>query len=373
MAPRFEVPVGPQAIPPTMAGHLPFVSVIMPVFRSARDLLTEALDALCRVDYPRDRYEVLVVDNDVDGRGELEHLVAAYAPSVRYVRSPQKGAHSARNYGLIQARGEYCYFVDDDIVVDPQSLRTLAHALAAEDVGGVGGKIHPIWRDRTPPNWIRLFLDSTYVVGDDYRRVLEAAGVSEGNERLNLGLLSLLDLGDDAMDVDEGWLYSCHLMVKRSAALSAGGFGPDLLGRYALGDNEMSLLRNIIQSGLRLRYEPRAVVAHVIPSRRLTMGYLAQRTFNDGACDSYIQLRTGRVRGTGAVVSALFNRAGRAVGSIAAIVATAGGREGRWRLAFTTLCTNVGAAHYYATYLISSRRRVLVHWPNYLDALAHGR
>jgi len=356
-------------MPTTQRDDAPFVSVIVPVFRSAPEVLSEVLGALSRVDYPRDRREILVIDNDLEGQRELEAIVGRFHPEACYLRSPQRGAHSARNYGLLRARGEYCYFVDDDVLVDSSCMRALLSAMADGTVGAAGGKIRPLWRGGAPPEWINLFLDSTYVVRESYREVLVAAGVSNSDDRLNLGLLSLLDLGDRRLDVDDGWLYSCNLMVKTSAAVAAGGFDPDLIGPHALGDNEMGLLRRIAASGLRLRYEPTAIVTHVISASRLTMRYFARRTFNDGSCDAYIQLREGHVRGRAAVMKEAAVGLGLGMVSIVALGLRAAGREARWRRLLTNVCTHFGAAHYYLVYLISSHRRELVHQSEYLSAL----
>src|SRR3954466_5751902 len=98
------------------------ISVIVPTYRRP-DALRETLAAFSTVDFPRDRYELIVVD---DGRDP------ATAPIVKELEGggwlPQllpgegRGAAAARNTGAAAAGNAVLLFCDDDVIVEPDHL-----------------------------------------------------------------------------------------------------------------------------------------------------------------------------------------------------------------------------------------------------------
>jgi glycosyltransferase involved in cell wall biosynthesis len=98
------------------------VSVVVPLYNEER-YIDECLRALTAQDYPEDRYEILVVDNNSTDRS-LER-VAAY-PRVRLLHEPEQGDFAARNRGIVEARGDILAFTDADTAPHPDWLRTIA-------------------------------------------------------------------------------------------------------------------------------------------------------------------------------------------------------------------------------------------------------
>jgi GT2 family glycosyltransferase len=114
-------------------------SVVVPTHnRPSR--LHECLESLSRQEYPRDRYETIVVDDG--GRLPLDDIVRAYEArmQVRLVRQARTGPGPARNAGARVARGAWLAFTDDDCRPAPQWLRTLEHALSARGDCAAGGR-----------------------------------------------------------------------------------------------------------------------------------------------------------------------------------------------------------------------------------------
>ncbi len=107
------------------------VSIVIPTYCNP-STLAETIAALGHVDYPRDRYEIVVVDDGspVDARAQLPRL-GGDAPRLRYVRVEHGGPAKARNVGARAAQGEVLLFLDDDMIVPPEliarHLRTLDH------------------------------------------------------------------------------------------------------------------------------------------------------------------------------------------------------------------------------------------------------
>ncbi len=104
--------------------HLPTVSIIV-VNWNGREHLDPCLSSLTALDYPADRFEIIVVDNgSVDG--SVEHIRASY-PGVRLqVNATNTGFAPAVNAGAAMSTAETVALVNNDMRVDPGWLRALA-------------------------------------------------------------------------------------------------------------------------------------------------------------------------------------------------------------------------------------------------------
>ena len=116
---------------------LPSFSIVIPTYRRP-DRLADCLRALAELDYPRDRFEVIVVD---DGSG-APPTAAAAPPSLdlTVLTPPHAGPAAARNTGAARARGDFLAFTDDDCMPESRWLRALAaHATPTIDQA-LGGR-----------------------------------------------------------------------------------------------------------------------------------------------------------------------------------------------------------------------------------------
>lgn len=122
----------------------PFVSVIVPAL-DAQTLIKECLISLLRMDYPRERREILVVDNgSKDGTTEIIKQFP-----VRYLWEGRRGASYARNRGIEASKGDILAFTDPDCLASRRWLLELARLFEGEGVGGVAGEIVP-YPGKTP-------------------------------------------------------------------------------------------------------------------------------------------------------------------------------------------------------------------------------
>lgn len=107
-----------------MTAQGPEYSIIVPTYRR-RDPLARCLQAIASQDFPRERFEVLVVD---DGSPTPPaDLVASLDPSVdaQLVCARHGGPATARNTGARLARGRVLVFTDDDCAPHPDWLRSI--------------------------------------------------------------------------------------------------------------------------------------------------------------------------------------------------------------------------------------------------------
>lgn len=118
--------------------ELPFVSVVIPVWNAPAQI-DACLRAMATQTYPKDRFEVIVVDNgSTDATPEV---VAGFAWAI-LLSEPVAGSYRARNRGLRHARGDYVAFTDADCVPDPGWLAGAMRAAGRlPEAGVLAGRI----------------------------------------------------------------------------------------------------------------------------------------------------------------------------------------------------------------------------------------
>ena len=124
---------------PDGAARPPFVSVLMPVRNEARSILA-ALHSLLAQDYPRDRFEIVVMDGrSTDGTREQVRWVADLDPRVRLFDNPGIIVSTALNLGFGRVRGEIVARADGHTRYAADYLRAAVRAFAESGADVVGG------------------------------------------------------------------------------------------------------------------------------------------------------------------------------------------------------------------------------------------
>ncbi|MDI6703990.1 MAG: glycosyltransferase [bacterium] len=96
-------------------------SIVIPTF-NRKLLLDRCLTYLFSQDYPKDRYEIVVVD-DGSSDGTREMVSSKHPPCLlKYLYQEQSGPNRARNLGIREAEGGVIVFIDSDIFAPPSLL-----------------------------------------------------------------------------------------------------------------------------------------------------------------------------------------------------------------------------------------------------------
>lgn len=138
----------------------PFVSVIIPVYNDPVRLKT-CLHVLEEQTYPKNRYEVLVVDN---GSAESIEPIVAEFKQTRASFEVRPGSFIARNTGITLARGEVLAFTDADCLPDPDWIeRGIKRLLNTPNCGIVGGRVDLFFKNLDHPTAVELYDWVTYL------------------------------------------------------------------------------------------------------------------------------------------------------------------------------------------------------------------
>ncbi|GAX36380.1 hormogonium polysaccharide biosynthesis glycosyltransferase HpsE [Nodularia sp. NIES-3585] len=201
-------------------------------------------------------WEIIVVDNNsTDNTAELiksyqENWQCSYP--LKYCFEAQQGAAYARKRAVLEARGKFIGFLDDDNY-PLSNWVAAANAFAKEHphVGAYGSQIHPDWEVKPPENFHRIS-----------------------------AFLAITERGDIPL------LYKPHtkllppsagLVVRRQAWLTSVPNNPILTGRVTgnmLTGEDLEMLCYIQKAGWQIWYNPEMEIYHKIPKSRLEKAYL---------------------------------------------------------------------------------------------------
>ena len=133
---------------------LPFVSVIIPTFNDD-EVLETCLHALERQNYPKDCYEVIVINNNPNRRLAVD---LSQFEKVREDIESQPGSYAARNKGVKLAKGEVLAFTDADCIPACDWLYQGIDSLKQHSTCGIlAGAIQVVCRDENKPTAVELY------------------------------------------------------------------------------------------------------------------------------------------------------------------------------------------------------------------------
>jgi cellulose synthase/poly-beta-1,6-N-acetylglucosamine synthase-like glycosyltransferase len=128
--------------PPLNQKNLPFVTIQLPLFNEPY-VAERLIDNIVTQDYPRDRFEVQILDDSTDNTTEICEKKAAFHRSlgfdIRVIhRTDRKGFKAgALAEGLVQAKGDFVAIFDADFLPNPQFLQKTVPYFQDKKVGVV--------------------------------------------------------------------------------------------------------------------------------------------------------------------------------------------------------------------------------------------
>ncbi len=139
----------------------PFFSIIIPTHaRPAR--LASCLQSLVRLDYPHDRFEVVVVDDgsETPPRSVVDDFRDRF--DVVLLTQSHQGPATARNTGAARAKGQFLAFIDDDCEPDSQWLKALVLRFAETPDCAIGGRTLNTLHDNPCSTASQMLVDYLY-------------------------------------------------------------------------------------------------------------------------------------------------------------------------------------------------------------------
>lgn len=247
-------------------------SVIIPSYNGA-SVLRKSLATWTAQTLPKDEYEVLVVDNNSqeDIHAVVDEVVGAGSKNVRYLKETTPGATAARHCGAREAKGEYLVFADNDGLYNPECLEEIKKVYDGNpQCEAVACKIEIQW-DGDEPDWIGPY---KYLLGK-------------------------LDYGDKINYSSDYYLNGGIMSVRKSVFERLGGFNPDLVGPYLIGDGDLGFVRKLHAEKALIGWTPFAHMWHMQQvAKHGSKAGVALHCYNNGIADSYARFRANNFRMT---------------------------------------------------------------------------
>lgn len=230
--------------------------------------LRETLQSVSRLVFGEIDAECVVVDNNsTDGTASLVGDFAKRAPiPLRRVSEPRVGSSFARNRAVDEARGDFVFFLDDDVVAEPPWALEMLADIERRGLDAACGAVLPRWA-QPPPSWLgpRLYVKLAV-------HAPQALEASSGN-------------GAEALHN----YFSANVGFRRATFDRFGRFREDLgvMGGNPLSGEDTELFARIIARGGAIGFARRARVHHLIGPERLTRAYLRRKSFAYGVGSAY--------------------------------------------------------------------------------------
>lgn len=159
-----------------MSGNvLPFVSVIVVVRNEERNI-SRCLAQIIHQDYPKDRFEIIVVDGmSTDRTRELAHAFSSSFMAPKVLPNPHRSRAHGLNIGVRAARGDIIARIDAKTIIDSSYLRRCVETLLATRADNVGGVQRPLAHAPTQEA-IGIAMAHAFGVGDAQFRLGRRGG-----------------------------------------------------------------------------------------------------------------------------------------------------------------------------------------------------
>lgn len=105
----------------------PLISIIIPVYNSL-DCLERCVDS-CRNQIYQNLEIILIDDGSTDGTAQLCDQLKEKDPRIQVYHKENGGTSSARNLGIVMAKGEYLGFVDSDDFISKEMYQSLMEGI----------------------------------------------------------------------------------------------------------------------------------------------------------------------------------------------------------------------------------------------------
>jgi len=202
-----------------------FATIVVPARNEEKDV-ADLIECLIAQEYPKDMYEILIVNDRSTDR--TEEIIKGYAekyPNVNYITITETnpnlmGKQNALDFGIRAAKGEIILLTDADCIIGKHWVKNMVKMFNSPDVGLVVGKTE-IYEPKT-------FWDRFQVLF--HRLNIEIAQVSIMVGKYTSGMGN-------------------NLGVSKSAYISIGGYPK--LGKSILDDE--ILVRGVAKAGYDLR------------------------------------------------------------------------------------------------------------------------
>lgn len=259
----------------------PLISIIIPT-RNRCHFLKDAIDSIYANEFPIEKYEVIVVDNNSsDETKKICDSLKLGHQNLFYSFEPRNGLLFGRHKGLEESQGNILIFIDDDVLVSKKWLESYEKIFLTNSlIVLAGGNNLPKYESQVP-EWENSL----------WKSCIHGRYLSE---------YSLIDFNKLDQEIEPQFIYGCNFAVRKQFLMDCKGFHPDGFSKENIlfrGDGESYISDQVQKLGFKAFFSQESSIYHRIPAERLTEEYLGFRHYSQGISFSYHSLR-GKKRGS---------------------------------------------------------------------------
>ena len=242
---------------------MPKLSIIVCTYNREK-YIGKTLELLGDQSVDKNLYEVLIIDNNSTDSTAIicrQFIGGPNGSNCKYYIEEQQGHTFARNRGIIESKGEYIAFLDDDAwanrVYCEELIRFLDHN---PEAAAIGGKISPVY-ESIEPRWMSRHL---------------------------WPLVAGLDLGSSVKEFRRNKYPIGANMAFRSSVFKDYGHFNTRLGRRGKeleGGDEKDMVYRLKKDHKKILYVPSVHVQHVIPDSRTSIDYIKGQAIGVGTSE----------------------------------------------------------------------------------------
>lgn len=162
------------------AEEFPFVTVQLPVYNELY-VIDRLIEAVSQFDYPKDKFEIQVLDDSTDETveriAEKVKAISSTGIAIQHVRRPERVGFKAGalKYGTTTAKGEFIAIFDADFIPEPDFLKKTTPHFANEQIGMVQTRWGHLNKDYSLITQMQAFgLDAHFTVEQQGRNVADS-------------------------------------------------------------------------------------------------------------------------------------------------------------------------------------------------------
>lgn len=241
----------------------PLVSIVICTY-NRQNFLKDCLESLTRLKSSPDLYEIIIIDNNsTDQTNQIAQQFIQEHPylNIKVEKELKQGLSNARNRGILESKGTYIAFIDDDALIDPFYVENLSKFVREfPQIQGFGGKIVPVFTDGQKPKWSNRFSQSLF---------FSAVNYGDGIKILHR---------------KNQYPFGCNMVIKKTYFDRHDPFdsaiGP--ISKDGGRCDDKILFLEMRKHGYPIYYVPGLVVHHQIDTHRLTPDYIKKLSLGLG-------------------------------------------------------------------------------------------
>ena len=236
------------------------LSIIISTYNNSASLMRTLL-SVSEQDADKNIWECVVVNNN--STDDTAEQFAAFAKehadiNIRLVDEPQQGLSHARNRGIVESKGQFLVFIDDDETVNEGFVSAYIDLFQNHGAFIAAGALK-VRYDSARPRWMSHYTEKM--------------------------IANPLDLGKDIITITSSVMPTGGNMAFNHEVFNLYGNFDTSLGRRGnelFGGEENDLFERIRDLGERIFYTPHAIAYHHIADKKLTAEYFDKLSYGVG-------------------------------------------------------------------------------------------